>query len=162
MSKPRRAWTRERIVSAFESLGLDIIDDLDGVRGHHAIRYRCRVCRHVGTKRPDRAERGDRCLVCARRDRDGAHGGKVVANQSTDPSLLQPCGTRAAYRRGCRCEACKEAALAYRRDAYWKAKGGVAPSKVGMDCLVCGRPLRNHAVTEDCLRRVAGSTWRIT
>lgn len=29
---------------------------------------------------------------------------------------LQPCGTRAAYRRGCRCEDCRTAYLAYRRE----------------------------------------------
>lgn len=33
------------------------------------------------------------------------------------PPSPKPCGTRAAYQRGCRCQPCRQAAAAY-RDAY--------------------------------------------
>lgn len=38
---------------------------------------------------------------------------------------LQPCGTRAAYKRGCRCTPCSEARRAY--DAEHRARAGIKP-----------------------------------
>lgn len=38
------------------------------------------------------------------------------SRESWDKKGRQPCGTRASYRRGCRCEACRSAYLVYKRD----------------------------------------------
>ena len=51
---------------------------------------------------------------------------------------LQPCGTRASWQRGCRCEPCVEAMRAYARErqairraearAYWTARDALVPA----------------------------------
>lgn len=51
-----------------------------------------------------------RCDPCARSER------------SRRAALENPCGTRAAYARGCRCDACRAAAAAHQRAHYARRK----------------------------------------
>jgi len=81
--------------------------------------------------------------------RSGGHapwciGGTFVLNVRPEPPPprprrpLEPCGTSAAYERGCRCEPCKQAIRAYNRERYairraerqryWTARDALVPA----------------------------------
>ena len=139
-------WNAERVAKAFDRVGLDVVDEPERPRSDRAVGYRCRECGHEGRKTPYRAERGSGCAKCVRRP-DQTHG-----TINTYKTL------------GCRCGECRAANADYQRDLRRRkasVDGEVRGRGVGMDCLICGRPLADHSVLAPCLLTPAGSTWRI-
>lgn len=60
--------------------------------------------------------------------------------------MTRPCGTRAAYMRGCRCEPCRAASVAYHRN--WRAD---APRPDDIEALLPVEPLGGWATRAACV-----------